>query len=116
MNIQYTERRNYPRAVQKLPLTISQRQGIKVIAATKNISCSGVYCCVHKPLPLMSKVKITILLPTDKGKINCSGVIVRSEPAILEQAETAYHNIAIYFTDITDKHKEKIAHFVSSLL
>lgn len=109
-----TERRNYPRTVKKLPLTISYQQGIKVIATTQNISCSGVYCCVNKPLPLMSKVKIIILLPICNEKIKCSGVIVRSEPTILEQAETAYQNVAIYFTDISDKDKEKIAHYVSS--
>lgn len=112
-----TERRKHPRSGQILPLKISKK-GLDVITETRNVSCSGVYCQVSKPLPLMSKVGITLLLPMHLGnktsteKIKCSGVVVRSEPAIVEQAEVAYQKIAVFFTEISKKDKNKITQYV----
>ena len=112
-----TERREYPRTERALSLKIS-KQDLDVITETGNISCSGVYCRVNKPLPLMSKISVILLLPIHSGrkvlteKIRCNGVVVRSEPAIVKEAETAYQNIAVFFTDLSKKDKNKIARYV----
>jgi len=111
------ERRGHPRTENILPLKISKK-GLDVITETRNISCSGVYCHVDKPLPLMSKIALTLLLPIQWGrkvcteKIRCNGVVVRSEPVILKEVDTACQNIAIFFTNLSKKDKNKIDQYV----
>ena len=117
MSNQKTERRKHPRLRSIIPLKISKR-GLDVITETGNLSCSGVYCRVNKPIPVMSKIGITLLLPIQSNnrvltkKIKCSGVVVRSEPLIVEEADTAWQNIAIFFTDLSKKDKDKIAQYI----
>ena len=113
-----TERRKHPRRETVLSLKISKR-GLDVITETRNISCSGVYCRVDKPLPIMAKIGITLLLPiqnrrnrVNTEKIRCNGVVVRSEPAIVKEADTACQNVAIFFTDLSKKYKDKITQYV----
>jgi hypothetical protein len=66
----------------------------------------------------MSKINVTLLLPFSRSnkvsteKIICNGVVVRSEPEIVRDADTAYQNIAIFFTDISNKDKDKISQYV----
>ena len=113
-----TERRKHPRRETVLSLKISKR-GLDVITETRNISCSGVYCRVDKPLPIMAKIGITLLLPVQNRRnrvnterIRCNGVVVRSEPAIVKEADTACQNVAIFFTDLSKKYKDKITQYV----
>lgn len=112
-----TERRKHPRRETALPLKISKRD-LGVITETRNISCSGVYCRIDKPIPLMSKIGLTLLLPIQSGKVvktksvKCNGVVVRSEPVILEEADTACQNVAIFFTELSKKDKDNIAQYV----
>lgn len=112
-----TERRKDPRTMTSLPLKISKK-GLDIITETRNVSCSGVYCRINKPLPLMSKIGITLLLPiqvkdrVSTEKVRCNGVVVRSEPEILKEADTAYQNVAIFFTDLTKKDRTKITQYV----
>ena len=117
MNNLEKERRKHPRTESALPLKISKK-GLDVITESRNISCSGVYCRVNKPLPLMSKVGITLLLPIQAGnkvntkKIRCNGVVVRSEPLIMEKADAAYQNIAVFFIDLSKKDRNKVSEYV----
>ena len=66
----------------------------------------------------MSKVGITLLLPFLSGrkinteKIRSNGVVVRSEPIIVKEADTACQNIAVFFTELSKKDKTKIAQYV----
>ena len=116
MSNQKTERRKHPRLRSIIPLKISKR-GLDVITESRNISCSGVYCRVNKPIPVMSKIGITLLLPIQSNnrvltkKIKCSGVVVRSEPLIVEEEDTVWQNIAIFFTDLSKKDKDKSSWF-----
>ncbi len=113
-----TERRKHPRRETVLSLKISKR-GLDAITETRNISCSGVYCRVNKPLPIMAKIGVTLLLPiqnrrnrVNTEKLRCNGVVVRSEPAIVKEADTAYQNVAIFFTDLSKKDKDRITQYV----
>lgn len=111
------ERRRHPRTQRTLPLKIS-KEGLDAITETRNVSCSGVYCRVNKMIPLMSKIGLTLLLPIYSGrklsteKIRCGGVVVRSEPEIVQGADVAYQNVAIFFTDLARKDRDKIAQYV----
>ena len=119
MNQIKIERRTHPRAEGNLPLKICQ-EGLDVITETRNISCSGVYCRVNKPMPVMSKIGIILLLPIKVNgrkkvvtkKIKCNGVVVRSEPIIEPEAKQAMHNVAIFFSDLCKKDRDIIARYV----
>ncbi len=112
------ERRKEQRAKRQLPLKIAER-GFDVITETVDISPSGTYCRVTRLLPLMSKIEVVILVPTKHNgrhtkKIKCKGVVVRTEPVILKDAERAHYNVGIFFTDISKKDRELIASHVNS--
>ena len=93
------ERRRHPRVEEKIPLKIKD-ECFDAISVTKNISCSGVFCQVDGYFPLLSKVKIVLLLPCEeKAKahpIHIEGVVVRSEP-VKSAPESNFRNVAIFF-------------------
>src|SRR3989344_2893993 len=93
------ERRKHLRVEEKIPLKIKD-EGFDAISVTKNISCSGVFCQVDCYLPLLSKGKIVLLLPSEeKAKahpIHIEGVVVRSEP-VKSSPESNFRNVAIFF-------------------
>jgi hypothetical protein len=109
------ERRKYLRAKKQIPLKLADT-GFDVITETVDISSSGAYCRVTRNLPLMSKIEVMLLIPLDNQtkKIRCRGVVVRSEPTILKDADKAHYNIAIFFTDITKKDQKIIEEHVAS--
>lgn len=112
-----TERRKFPRVTRALPLKICHKD-LFAITQTKNISCSGAYCPVDSFIHPMTKLSITIFVPTNfekkilTKKINCNGIVVRIEPPQQEGAINSYH-IGIYFTDISRKDKNLISRYVN---
>jgi len=109
------ERRKNLRAKKNIPVKIADA-GFDVITETVDISSSGAYCRVTRNLPLMSKIEVMLLIPTESytKKIRCRGVVVRSEPAILKDADRAHYNIAVFFTDISKKDQKIIEEYVAS--
>ncbi len=112
------ERRKHHRTKKQLPLKIADNS-FDVITETVDISPSGIYCRVTRLLPLMSKIEVMILLPAKSGsakttKIKCRGVVVRSEPVILNDTDKAHYNIAIFFTDISRKDQKSIEEHMDS--
>jgi hypothetical protein len=109
------ERRKDPRLENNIPVKICQEGG-DLVTETLNISRSGAYCCVNTPIALMTKLKIHLLLSFPKGekssakKISCEGVIVRSEPA----SDDGKYNIAIFFSEITQRDAEYITDYVDT--
>ena len=112
------ERRKEQRAKRQLPLKIAEKN-FDVITETVDISPSGTYCRVTRLLPLMSKIEVVIFVPTKNNgkqakKIKCKGVVVRTEPVILKEAEKAHYNVGIFFTDISKKDRELISSHVEA--
>jgi len=112
------ERRIHPRVEEKIPLKIKD-EGFDAISVTKNISCSGVFCQVDGYFPLLSKVKIVLLLPCEgKSKahpIQIEGVVVRSEP-VKSSTNPNYRNIAIFFNKMKKQDSAKISSYINSAL
>ena len=104
------DRRRSPRIVTSLPLKLTDNE-YDILTETKNISASGVYCSVDKPIEPMTKLNIIILVPQKKSgkksvkKINCQGVVVRKE-YVKNNGHHAYH-IGIFFNDMNE-HDRKI--------
>lgn len=110
------ERRLHPRINHGLPVKIAAN-GYDFITSTQNISCVGAYCHINKYIPPFTKIMVKLTLPAalkkeSKGcKVECKGVIVRSE----DEAEGGF-NIAIFFNDIKDAERQKISKYISKLL
>ncbi len=108
------ERRKAPRISKSLPLKI-KHQDFDFITETKNISAIGAYCSVSSYIPLMTKLKIMLILPKypESGgknyRIECTGVVVRTEK---QSSQNKSYNIAIYFNDIKERDKEKISSYI----
>jgi len=111
------ERRRDPRLENNIPVKICQDDG-DFVTETLNISRSGAYCCVDAPVALMTKLKIHLLLSFPKGtktevkKISCEGVVVRSE-AVANQGK---YNVAIFFSEITERDAEYITDYVDTYM
>jgi len=112
------DRRRHARVEEKVPLKIKD-EGFDTISVTKNISCSGVFCQVDGYFPLLSKVKIILLLPSEeKSKahpIHIEGVVVRSEP-VKSSSNPNCRNIAIFFNRVKKHDMAKISTYINSIL
>lgn len=110
------EKRSTPRVEEKLPIRVAEGD-YRAVVETKNISASGVYFTTEKAIPPMSKVIITLLLPTSarkNTKVECNGTVVRIVP-ISAQNKTMYET-AIFFDDITEKTKNIILRHVKKTI
>jgi len=111
-----TERRAAPRAVEQIPLAITE-SGVVLSAQTKNLSASGAYCTLERYVAPMTKVQLQFELP-DKSrrvKICCAGVVVRIDPLVVN-AERSLYQLAIFFTDLADRDRSVIVRFVQHRL
>ena len=110
------EKRRTPRIEEKLPIKVSEGD-YRAVVETKNISASGVYFTAERAMPILSKVMITLLLPTNAGrnsKIECRGIVVRVVPKTV-QDKTMYET-AILFDDVTEKTKNIISRHVKRVI
>jgi hypothetical protein len=113
------ERRRFPRASKNLAIKLEDRE-VDFVTETKNISCIGAYCQVDTYLPILTKLKITILLPKNKGTktpkhIVCEGSVVRIEKHA-DTLEANRYNIAIYFNQISKPDMKLIDQYVKTHL
>ncbi len=110
------ERRKFPR-VKDEGLAIKLRlDDFDSITHTMNISSSGVYCKLDKELPLMSRVRLILMIP-DPAKegtlkdLEVDGVVVRQHPVTIDGV-IKHYDVAIFFEDLSEKDKETIAVYV----
>jgi len=88
-----------------------------IVTKTINITSSGAYCKTDKPLPLLSKVILTLLIPKSgkKGgkerKIECKGTVVRTHPVIVDGRPQSY-DVAIYFDELNPGDSRFISQYV----
>jgi len=112
------ERRRSPRIRKSIPLKISG-DDFDVVTETENISSYGAYCRVNKYIAPMTKLKSVVLLPARQGnktitkKVECTGVIVRAENI---PDKHNWFNVAIFFSDISNKDRQKIIDYVNQHL
>ncbi len=110
------EKRRHLRVECKIPVKISGDHG-DILTETKNLSCSGAFCCMTQRLEPMTRLKVYLLLPlrkSDKGtakKITCQGVVVRTKAAVGQDN----YDTAIFFNDIAPKDSRTINEFVERM-
>ena len=115
------EKRSYPRISDEAVSLRVKGEEFDAITHTLNISASGVYCKVDRELPLMSRVKLMLMIPEKSGsrddaaKIDVTGVVVREHPVIVD-GEIKHYDVAIFFDALTERDKETISQYVRAKL
>lgn len=111
------ERRRYLRIPTSVPLKIYSAEDADIITETVNLSSGGAYCRVNKFIPVMTRLKILMFVPNPKEskkrshKIECEGIVVRTEPEYPSEEIKEYH-IAIYFNRLKKPDRARIADYV----
>jgi hypothetical protein len=112
----YTEKRRHPRIAKNLPLKLADAKST-FITETKNISRAGAYCKVKEIIPPLTKLAITLFVPSVQSKLNqdhkikCEGVVVRTEP-VVESGAIKFYNIAIFFNHIREHDAQIIEKYI----
>ncbi len=112
----YVEKRRQPRIKKCINVEI-ETNGSTITAESIDLSCIGVNCRVNKYIHVMTNLKIILALPSgDQEKeaeyVECNGVVVRVEKASSKADVDNIYNMAIYFNEISESAKEKIANFL----
>lgn len=85
------------------------------VTEAMNITSTGAYCKTDKPLPLLSKVSLTLLMPHSNKKIECRGTVVRIHPVPADDAKQSY-DVAIYFDEMNKDDKEILSGYLEGSL
>ena len=88
------------------------------VTHTLDISASGIYCKINREIPIMSRVRIKLMVPDsvkpDKGtrELDVDGVIVREHPVIIDGV-IRHYDAAIFFDNLSEKSREIIQDYIS---
>jgi len=103
------ERRRYHRSQRGFPVVVDE-SGPGVLNHVDNISPNGVLCHTVKPVPLMTKMSVALVLPGPaQHRIECEGVVVRCER---HESGDDHFKVAILFTKLDDDDKRAVEAFV----
>ena len=116
-----SEKRKYPRLRdEKISLKVKSGD-IDIITKSLDISASGVYCKVENEIPLLSRIKVILILPKAKkgasgadetAKIETDGVVVREHPVLID-GKLAHYDVAIFFDNISVKDREILLGYIN---
>lgn len=113
------EKRKYARVKDEGVSLKVKADAIDIITKSLDISASGVYCKVEKELPLMSRIKVLLIVPVSKAddpegpqtvKIETDGVVVREHPVII-QGKIVHYDVAIFFDNISAKDRKTLLEY-----
>ena len=112
-----SERRRFARADKSLAIKLEDKEA-DFVTETKNISCIGAYCQIDSYLPLLTKLRITLLVPKSRTTrtakhITCEGTLVRIEKSN-DPLEQNKYNVAIYFNRISKGDMKLIDQYVKN--
>ncbi len=84
---------------------------------TLDVSASGTYCLVDRFVPLMSKVSVTLEIPTENGparRVRADAIVVRAEPDDQAFGGKPGYRLALFFSRIEGDGKAVLEDFVGS--
>jgi hypothetical protein len=112
------ERRKFPR-IKDEGLSLKLNIGdFDTVTHTLNLSASGIYCKIDKEIPLMSRVKLVLMIPEPAKEaktvknLEVEGVVVREHPVIID-GQTRHYDVAIFFDNLSSKESEIITDYIS---
>jgi len=111
------ERRRFPRVRADLPLRLTFRDKT-VETRIQDLSGSGIRFKAPAPLPILSRVQIALELPDPTAgpatSIAITGVVVRCLEG--DAAGEARYDTAIFFEDLSEIARARLARFVAGRL
>lgn len=111
------ERRSFPRIHDEGLSLKLKTDSFDTITHTLNLSASGICCKIDKEIPLMSRVRLVLMLPEtsseSKATVEVGGVIVREHPVIID-GTTRHYDVAIFFDDLSEKNRQTILNYILS--
>ena len=112
------ERRRAVRVPESLVFEIGHKEQ-ELAATTLNVSTSGALCEVDRDIPLMTKVRIDVVLPAEDSKLSggrrvlrLRGVVVRKE----KEETSGRFFVAVFFSEGSPKNKTLLKAFIDSRL
>jgi len=110
------ERRTFPR-VRDEGLALKLNSGdFDTVTHTLDISASGIYCKIDKEIPIMSKVRLKLMVPDPSKSVrelDVDGVVVREHPVIIDGV-IRHYDAAIFFDNLSVKNREMIQAYIAS--
>jgi len=115
------EKRKYPRIKDEGISLRVEADDVNIITKTLDLSASGVYCKIEKELPLLSRIRVTLVVPGIKGKapnkpkkvrVVTEGVVVREHPVIID-GKFMHYDVAIFFDNISPKDKQHLLDYIN---
>lgn len=111
------ERRRFPRIPDESVSLRLDTGDFDTITHTLNISESGLYCKLDREIPLMSRVKLVLMVPgahkdAKQRSLEVEGVVVREHPVIID-GKVKHYDAAIFFDSLSEKDRELIAHYIA---
>jgi len=90
--------------------------GFDAVTHTLNISESGLYCKLDHEIPLMSRLKLILMIPDVAGgkpkNLAVEGVVVREHPVIID-GKIKHYDAAIFFDSLSDRDRDVIAGYIA---
>ena len=110
-----TERRSFPRVKDEGLALELHLDDFDTVTHTLNVSASGIYCKIDKEIPLMSRVRLKLMVPdpvSTPKELNVDGVIVREHPVIIDGV-VKHYDAAIFFDNLSTKDREVIQNYIA---
>lgn len=112
----FEERRRYPRINKCVKLELNADDST-IAAETIDLSCIGASCRANKYISFMTKLKILFPLTEENQKKNVEnvefhGVVVKVDKISSGPKTNDVYKLAIFFNDIEESVREKIADFI----
>lgn len=111
------ERRSSVRVPARLAMEIKIGGADATEVSSLNVSANGVYFASSTYIPVLTKLDITLDLPTEGGgdkrgdSVSCRGVVVRTQPEE-EQPGLSEYEIACFFTSIDEADRETLESYI----
>src|SRR5436309_14807855 len=110
---QSKDKRRHPRVAQRIRVRSSSREAVEL--ETIDLSVGGLSCTAPAFLPLMTKLALSLVLPTDplsaadktNGHATATGeaIVVRTEPPAPADGQRAYRAV-MFFSQMDDADRE----------
>jgi hypothetical protein len=107
------EQRAAPRQAQHLSVEVTSEPQGRFEIRTLNLSLCGAYCRSRYFLPVMTRLRVSVLLPGRESprRVDADAVVVRVQPS-RESGSEGLYDLALYFTKMRSVDQDRLSAFL----